>query len=109
MGQHFPPLTSQRFLCRAVQLIANLPPQPGVKGAQPVLSALSCGRMPRPLNERQALEEERAELAAQIAADQRELAETSAAQNTTRWEYLVWRIRRTVKRLAEVEARLARS
>jgi len=63
--------------------------------------------MPRPLNERQALEEERAELSTQIAADQRELAETSAAQNTTRWEFLVWRIRRAVKRLAEIEARLA--
>ena len=62
--------------------------------------------MPAPNNERQALERERAELSAQITADQRELAETSA-QNTTRWEFLVWRIRRAVKRLAEIEARLA--
>jgi hypothetical protein len=62
--------------------------------------------MPAPNNERQALERERAELSAQITADQRELADTSA-QNTTRWEFLVWRIRRAVKRLAEVEARLA--
>ena len=62
--------------------------------------------MPAPNNERQALEQERADLLGQIGADQRELAETSA-QNTTRWEFLVWRIRLAVKRLAEVEARLA--
>jgi len=62
--------------------------------------------MPASTNERQALERERADLLGQIEADQRELAETSA-QNTTRWEFLVWRIRWAVKRLAEVEARLA--
>jgi hypothetical protein len=63
--------------------------------------------MPRPRNERQALEEEeRAELTAQIAAYQRELAATPA-ENKTRREMREWQIRRDQKRLAEVEARLS--
>ncbi len=62
--------------------------------------------MPAPTHERQALERERAELPGPIAAYQRDLAATPAA-NKTRREMLEWQIRRDQKRLAEVEARLA--
>jgi hypothetical protein len=62
--------------------------------------------MPRPLNERQALEQERAELLAQIAAYQREL-DATPIQNRGRREMREWQIRRDKKRLAEIEARLA--
>jgi len=62
--------------------------------------------MPRPRNERQAIEEELAELPEQIAAYQRELAATPAPDKTRR-EMREWQVRRAQKRLAEVEARLA--
>ena len=62
--------------------------------------------MPRPLTERQALEQERAELPEQIAAYERELAATPP-ENQVRREMREWQIRRARKRLAEVEARLA--
>jgi chromosome segregation ATPase len=62
--------------------------------------------MPRPLNERQALECERAELPGQIAAHQAELAATPV-ENRARRERLEWHIRNLRERLVEVEAQLA--
>ncbi len=62
--------------------------------------------MPIPRNERQALEEELAELPEQIAAYQRELA-TTPVENRALLEMREWQIRRDKKRLAEIEARLA--
>jgi hypothetical protein len=62
--------------------------------------------MPRPRSERQALEEERSELPAQIAAYQREL-EAMPPENTAQREMRQWQIRRDKKRLAEIEVRLA--
>ena len=61
--------------------------------------------MPRPVDERQSLEQERAELPAQITSYQLDLAATNA-EDKTRREMLEWQIRRAQKRLAEVEARL---
>lgn len=63
--------------------------------------------MPRPRSERQAWQEERVETPALIAALQRELAATAAADMESR-ERLTWRIRRAEQRLAELDARLAR-
>ena len=83
-------------------LAANLPPQPDV-GESDLLR--SCA-MPHPWNERQALEEERDELAAQMATDQRELAATTD-QDRTRREFLVWRIKRAQNRITFIEIRLA--
>jgi predicted trehalose synthase len=61
--------------------------------------------MPRPRNERQALGQElREELPAQLAACRRELAAGLATQR----EWLEWHIRRVQKRMADVEARLAK-
>jgi hypothetical protein len=62
--------------------------------------------MPRPHSERQALEEERAELPAQIAAYQREL-DATPLENKARREMREWQIRRDKKRLAKIEARPA--
>ena len=62
--------------------------------------------MPSPRNERQALEEERAELPVQIGAYERELAAITT-ENTTRREMLDRQIRRAQNRLAEVAAWLA--
>jgi hypothetical protein len=62
--------------------------------------------MPRPLSERQSLEQERAELPGQIAAYQREL-DATPVQNRGRREMREWQIRRDKKRLADVETRLA--
>ena len=62
--------------------------------------------MPRPLSERQSLEQERAELPSQIAAYESELGATPP-ENKARRERLAWQLRRAQKRLAEVEARLA--
>jgi hypothetical protein len=64
--------------------------------------------MPRPSNERQALERERRELPGQVADYQRELDATPPDQRERR-ERLVWQIRRVQKRMAEVERRLAGS
>ena len=63
--------------------------------------------MPRPMNERQSLEQERAELPSQLAAHQAQLDATSP-ENKARRERLEWQIRRVQKRMAEVEARLAK-
>jgi hypothetical protein len=57
--------------------------------------------MPRPLSERESLEQEQAELSVQLTADHRKL-EVTLTQNRTRREFLVWRIRQ-----AAIEARLA--
>ena len=62
--------------------------------------------MPAPINERQALEQERVALPGQIIAHQAKLAATPA-ENKARRERLMWQIRRARKRMAEVEARLA--
>jgi hypothetical protein len=62
--------------------------------------------MPRPLNERQSLELERAELPGQILAIQDELIGTPA-ENRGRRERLDGQIRNLRKRLVKVEARLA--
>ena len=62
--------------------------------------------MPIPRNERQALEEELAELPEQIAAYQRELAATPVSPGALCFRS-AWRIRRDKKRLAEIDARLA--
>jgi chromosome segregation ATPase len=62
--------------------------------------------MPRPVDERRSLEQERDELTAQIATDQRELAATTD-QDRTRREFLVWRIKRAQNRIALIETRLA--
>jgi chromosome segregation ATPase len=61
--------------------------------------------MPRPMNEQQSLEQERAELPGQLAAHQAEL-DATPPENKARRERLEWQIRRMQKRLAEVEARL---
>ncbi len=62
--------------------------------------------MPRPLSERESLEQEQAELSVQLTADHRKL-EMTLTQNRTRREFLVWRIRQAELRLAAIEARLA--
>jgi hypothetical protein len=62
--------------------------------------------VPRPLNERQSLEQEREELPAQLAAYRNELENGSPKR--ARRERLEWQIREREKRLAEVEARLAK-
>jgi hypothetical protein len=62
--------------------------------------------MPRPRNERQALEEERdVELPAQVAAYRRDL-DATPRENKERREFLEWQIRRVEKRMADVEVRL---
>jgi hypothetical protein len=58
------------------------------------------------LDERQSLEQERDELAVQIATDQRELAATTD-QGRTRREFLIWRIKRAQNRIALILTRLA--
>jgi hypothetical protein len=63
--------------------------------------------MPAPTSERQALERERKELPGQIAAYQREL-DATPAENKARRERLEWQIWRDRKRMAEIEAKLAR-
>ena len=62
--------------------------------------------MPRPLAERESLEQEQAELSVQLTADHRKV-EVTLTQNRTRREFLVWRIRQAELRLAAIEARLA--
>jgi hypothetical protein len=63
--------------------------------------------MPRPLNERQSLEQERdVEIPAQIADYQREL-DATPIEFTERRERLEWQIRRARKRLVTVDSRLA--
>ncbi len=63
--------------------------------------------MPRPLSEKQSLEQERAGLPSQLAAHQAQL-DATPPENKARRERLLWQIRRAQKRLAEVEARLGR-
>ena len=64
--------------------------------------------MPRSRNERDAWEHElREELPAQLAAYQQELAAGQA--DKTRREFLEWHVRRVQKRMADLEARLAKT
>jgi chromosome segregation ATPase len=63
--------------------------------------------MPRPFNERQSLEQELAELPAQMATYRHEL-ENRPSITRARRERLEWEIRRVQKRMADVEARLAK-
>ena len=63
--------------------------------------------MPRPRSEREQWKEERAEIPAQIAALQRDLAATPATHPERR-EGLTWKIRRVEQRMAALDARLAR-
>jgi hypothetical protein len=60
--------------------------------------------MPRPLNERQSLEQERAELLGRITADWQELEKGSLRR--VRREWLECQIRNLEKRLADVRVRL---
>jgi len=63
--------------------------------------------MPRPTNKRQSLEHElREELPALLAAYQQELA--GGLADKTRREWLEWHIRQVQKRMADLEARLAK-
>jgi|SRR6266404_3800739 len=61
--------------------------------------------MPRPLTERQALEQERAELLGQIAAYWQELE--NGSPHRAQRERLDWQIRNAENRLAEIKVRLA--
>ncbi len=64
--------------------------------------------MPRPLNERQSLEQELAELPVQIAVYLRELTETpEGIEHRAAREWLAWQVRNLENRLADVRARLA--
>jgi hypothetical protein len=60
--------------------------------------------MPRPLNERQSLEQERAELLGRITTDWQELENGSLRR--VRREWLECQIRNLEKRLADVRVRL---
>jgi hypothetical protein len=63
--------------------------------------------MPRPRNERQALEDERdVELPTQLVKYRRDLAATPR-EDKTRREFIEWQIRSAEKRMADVCARLA--
>jgi hypothetical protein len=62
--------------------------------------------VPRPLNERQSLEQERAEIPGQIAAYRQELE--NGRPHKARRERLEWQIRERSKRLVDVTARLAK-
>ena len=81
-------------------------------GKEPDVPLLGTGcimpEMPRPRWERQSLEEELAELPSQLADYRRELA-SKPAEDKTRREWLEWHIRRVQKRMADIEARLARA
>lgn len=70
-----------------------------------MLNRVILSGMPRPRNERQALEQEREELATRLTDYQRELASTQPLTRERR-ERLAWQIRRVHKRMADVEARL---
>jgi hypothetical protein len=61
--------------------------------------------MPRPLNERQSLEQERTEIPGHIADYRQELE--NGRPHKARRERLEWQIRERDKRLAEIERRLA--
>ena len=63
--------------------------------------------MVRPIDEREAWAQERAELPEQIATLHRDL-DATPAENTPRRERLTWQIRRTQRRMAELDARLGR-
>ena len=63
--------------------------------------------MPRPRSERQALENERDELPAQLANYQREL-DAMPSESKERRERPEWQIKRAEKRMADVKARLAK-
>ena len=64
--------------------------------------------MPTPPNERQALEQELAELPSQIAVYLRELTEMpEGIKHRAGREWLAWQVRNLEKRLADVRTRLA--
>ena len=84
----------------------GLPALANERGARRV-SLRYHASMPAPTNERQALERERAELPGQIVAYESEL-EATPPEHKARRERLAWQLRRAQKRLAEVEARLAK-
>jgi hypothetical protein len=65
--------------------------------------------MPTPPNERQALEQELAELPSQVAVYLRELTETpeEGIEHRAGREWLAWQVRNLENRLADVRARLA--
>jgi hypothetical protein len=65
----------------------------------------SLASMPRPLSEQQSLEQERAELPGQLAAHQQKL-DATPPEHKARRERLEWQIRRTQKRMVEVDAML---
>lgn len=70
------------------------------------MTAILCD-MPRPRNERQALEEERdVELPAQLAKYRRDLDATPPTDKMRR-EFVEWQIRFAEKRVADVCTRLA--
>ena len=78
-------------------------PRPAFHGA-----VLYPGTTPRPYNEREAWERElREELPPQLAGYQQELAAGQA--DNTRRDFLEWHTRRVRKRMAELEARLAKA
>jgi hypothetical protein len=62
--------------------------------------------VPRPRTERQSIEEELAELPAQLASYRSEQARTPR-EDRVRWQYLDWQIRNTQNRLKALKARLA--
>jgi len=69
---------------------------------------LSLCDMPRPRNERQALEDERdVELPTQLVKYRRDLAATTARGQDAGASFIEWQIRSAEKRMADVCARLA--
>ena len=73
----------------------------------PLAASAIIFSMPRPTNDGQSLERElREELPAQLAGYQQELA--AGLADKTRREWLEWHIRRVQKRMADVEASLAK-
>jgi hypothetical protein len=63
--------------------------------------------MVRPFSERAAWAQERADIPERIAALQRDL-DATPIENTPRRDRLTWTIRRAEKRMAALDARLAR-
>ena len=88
----------------AMALAAKILLSPG-KPRQEIKKTRRAKGVPRPLRERQSLEQERAELRKQVAAYTNELAITVGV-NKARREPLDWQIQRAQKRLTDVEAML---
>jgi len=83
------------------------PSPPGLTSAASLAARVVISPMPTPTNERQALERELGELPANIDQYQREL-DATLIEAQERRERLEWQIRRVKKRMAEIQARLAR-